>query len=1580
MTVMQKRGWMSSRRSRSATAATTAAAILCGMIAFAASTSVAAQTTTDIYHYEFGLYPSREQAEAAMRADSEYAGIGQYLEHVSTSRISVARAIFSYGVRDRPADSIAGPSFRADLGSMGSGIYGCTPLSSDPAYPGLCASEASLIPAAEQEIVKRWPGCTITGTTALAGYGTPQLQSNGAVGSSKQVITRATCGNGSARDHIWYVVRRSTLKCLSGFNPIGGPAPEETLTELNHCRPHNDDLAQIQGPLQQCSSCAASANPVYPATGEKARTEQDFAFAGRTFTRYYHSLRQFRPNSRFAVGWSHSYADSVSADGSTVDLVSEEGYYESFLQYQSGRFRGENSQDRIIERVNAGGIGWRLREPDGRLREYDTAGKLLHVRDPADPLNDVTVGRVNGLLATLTTANGRQLRFVYSANRLVRIDLPDGAQVTYSYDGAQNLTAVDYGGGAVRQYHYNETGLAGSAGQVHHLTGITAEGGQRFASFSYDTYGRVIESRVFGTPNEVTAVSYPAAGTASVATAAGGTDGYSYESGIYRRPLSSSNSAGSASNSYDSSGRVQEHIDRRGHVTQFEYQPAYRSALVEAVGLAQQRRTEFVRDAVNQRLTEQRVLDTAGGVKALQQWTYNSRGQLLTASETDPQTSVVRTTTKRYCEAADVSAGSCPLAGLLLSIDGPRAAPVLDVTSFSYRMADDPACAAAPATCNYRKGDIWKITNALGQDAELLRSDGAGRPLSLRDINGVVTDMEYNTRGWLAARKLRGADDGSEADDRITRIEYTPAGQVARIIEADGTSTSYAYDAAQRLTRITDNAGNYMAFTLDGAGQRIGEDTRDATGTLRRSLSRTFNALGQLQAQTDAYSNATTFSYDAAGNNTGQVDARSHIASQEFDPLDRLVQSVRDTAGLAQSAAVRYDLLDRPVEVTDPNGDPTSYAYDAFGGVLTRHSPDSGITQFTYDSAGNRSSQTDARGISASYSYDALNRLAVTSYADSSFNVTHSYDSNPACPAGENFVVGRLTRLVDRSGSTDYCYNRYGDLVRKVQQGNGRSFVLRWHYAANGQLTGMTYPSGIELDYVYDSQGRVREIGVLREGVPRQRLIYDATYHPFGPVAQWRYANGRLMQRSVDLNYRPLLIGDGAAGGIAYGYEYDANGNLSRVGNGNPATAPLRSYVYDGVDRLLSARDAGDVVQHSYSYDPNGNRLGEGHWVTYASSSGPPGDPGGTTTTQVFETTAYGYSGNRLTAVGAEERSYDAAGNLATIGAPPATGPGLPAGPRWSYNYDAAGRLYSAIKGAYFAQYFYNGLGEQVRRSFNGSTYFIYGENGQWLAEHGDSGQAQQEIIWLGNLPVGVVKPDGGLGQLYYVQPDALGTPRAVIDPTRGAQGIAVWRWNLAGDAFGADTPEQDADGDNTPFVFDLRFPGQRYDATSGLNYNYFRDYEAATGRYVQSDPIGLAGGSNTYTYAKENPLVISDVYGLKGGGAAARSSTRNSSRNGPAGLAPGLQPLRPVARPSNYFRRLTREAEFWEQLSEALDNEWWPANRYKDLKGERVCEVEYCDNFDPNPKCFAPWARVAQVSSPDYRPVYCRCVKWRDE
>ncbi len=110
---------------------------------------------------------------------------------------------------------------------------------------------------------------------------------------------------------------------------------------------------------------------------------------------------------------------------------------------------------------------------------------------------------------------------------------------------------------------------------------------------------------------------------------------------------------------------------------------------------------------------------------------------------------------------------------------------------------------------------------------------------------------------------------------------------------------------------------------------------------------------------------------------------------------------------------------------------------------------------------------------------------------------------------------------------------------------------------------------------------------------------------------------------------------------------------------------------------------------------------------------------------------------------------------------------------------------------------------------------------------------------------------------IYYLHTDHLNTPQRITN----AQQQVIWQWQ--GDAFGDGKEIADPDGDGKKFWFPLRFPGQYYDGETGLNYNYYRDYDRQLGRYVQSDPIGLQGGLNTYGYVGGNPLTYIDPDGL---------------------------------------------------------------------------------------------------------------------
>ncbi|MFL6710081.1 MAG: RHS repeat-associated core domain-containing protein [Massilia sp.] len=214
----------------------------------------------------------------------------------------------------------------------------------------------------------------------------------------------------------------------------------------------------------------------------------------------------------------------------------------------------------------------------------------------------------------------------------------------------------------------------------------------------------------------------------------------------------------------------------------------------------------------------------------------------------------------------------------------------------------------------------------------------------------------------------------------------------------------------------------------------------------------------------------------------------------------------------------------------------------------------------------------------------------------------------------------------------------------------------------------------------------------------------------------------------------------------------------------------------------------------------------------------------------------------------ARSNLYDGAGNLTSDGTV-------------SYSYSARGRLSQISNAGVTVSYLYNGLGQRVSKQGatvpTGANHFFYDEQGKLIGEYDATGAAIEETVYLGDMPVAILKlpvaPDTQLA-VFYVYSDHINTPRAI---TRSSDNTMVWRWDLS-DPFGVGQPDESPAGAGT-FAYNPRFPGQLFDRETNNHYNYYRDYDPQTGRYVQSDPIGLEGGLNTYSYVSGSPLSFYD-------------------------------------------------------------------------------------------------------------------------
>ncbi|MBL0039207.1 MAG: hypothetical protein IPP36_12280 [Nitrosomonadales bacterium] len=209
------------------------------------------------------------------------------------------------------------------------------------------------------------------------------------------------------------------------------------------------------------------------------------------------------------------------------------------------------------------------------------------------------------------------------------------------------------------------------------------------------------------------------------------------------------------------------------------------------------------------------------------------------------------------------------------------------------------------------------------------------------------------------------------------------------------------------------------------------------------------------------------------------------------------------------------------------------------------------------------------------------------------------------------------------------------------------------------------------------------------------------------------------------------------------------------------------------------------------------------------------------------------------------------------------------------YAYNGQGRLNEVRNPTnLYANYSYNALGQRtLKRVFSANnavtaTYsYLYGADGQLFGQktYSSTGKPSkaQYWVWLDGQPIaGIELEYTGKGAVsktsqYYLHSDHLNTPRMATNQNQAL----LWSWNS--DAFGTGSVNEDAHGNKPSLDMPLRFPGQIYDAHTAMNYNYFRDYDPNTGRYIQSDPIGLKGGINTYNYVGGNPISKIDPLGL---------------------------------------------------------------------------------------------------------------------
>lgn len=768
--------------------------------------------------------------------------------------------------------------------------------------------------------------------------------------------------------------------------------------------------------------------------------------------------------------------------------------------------------------------------------------------------------------------------------------------------------------------------------------------------------------------------------------------------------------------------------------------------------------------------------------------------------------------------------------GLVDTVDGPLPGPV-DVVDYDYDAA----------------GNLTAHRDALGHQTQVTSIDGRGAPLSVVDPNGVATTYAYDLDG----RVVEMVVDPGPAQVRHA-FAYNEAGDLTRYDAPGGDWLSFTYDDARPLTGVANHRGESVVYAVNAVGDPTAVTVKRADGSIVRSETRGYDALGQLIQHTAGGGWSETYAYDKVGNLTAIMDGRGKSWLTAYDALDRPTTETDPEIHVQRAG---YNGGDALTTFKDGRQLQTTRVVDGFGQVVSQTSPDTGLTTFAYDAAGRMARSIDADGVERTFSWDVGDRLTGVAYpAASAQNIVFTYDQT----AGGNRGVGRLTRVVDPSGSTDRVYDAQGRLVRSTQAILANTYVTETVYDASGAVATLTLPSGRIVSYTRAAGGEITAISTRDSpGAAPVALASAVTHQPFGEgLAGLTYGNGLTLARSYDAS--GLLSRITVAGGpppvLDVGFTRHGDGRAASVIDHTPGAARSATFAYSDDGRLTSA--GGRWGQDTYAYDAAGNRISRARTAA------------GTTTTE-FSVVASG--SNRLLEVRdaaqsvKRDLSWRPGGALA---ADNRTGEGV-----YAYTYDPAGRLTTARKdGVIVGQYGYDWTGRRVWRGTLGAgpiaRDYVYDEGGRLLAEHdGATGLVVREYVWLDDMPLAVLDASPGGAAVWWVHAGRLDEPLAMTD----GSGAVVWSQVL--EPFGAA-----AVFGGVSAALDLRLPGQAVQLeTGGLHQNWMRDYDPTTGRYITPDPLGLAAGQNLYAYVSGDPVNAVDPEGLQ---SVRQNNSNRSQRN----------------------------------------------------------------------------------------------------